>query len=446
MKPTIALVGRPNVGKSTLFNRLTRSRDALVADFSGLTRDRKYGNGRIGHKPYILVDTGGFEPLIDTGVMLEMARQSEQAIYESDAVIFMVDGRNGFTPQDRLIANKLRTLDKPVFVAINKVEGVDKVIAISDFYELGLQSMYPISATHGEGVHKLIDDVLRGFSKSTDEDENEEKITFAVVGRPNVGKSTLVNSILGEERVIAFDEAGTTRDSVYIDFERNEQKFTIIDTAGIRRKGRVEDKIEKFSVLKAIQAISEAEVVVLVLDAQLDIAEQDATIVGYALEAGKSVVVAVNKWDHLTEERRTEIKQDVKEKLHFLDFAKFCYISALHKKGIGELLDSICKAHSSAFMKMPTPRLTRILKEAVSRQPAVHKGNFRPKMRYAHQGGSNPPVIIIHGNSLQAVQSSYTKYLERSFRKVFDLIGTPLRIEYKNTENPYEHKRIKRFI
>lgn len=440
MKPTIALVGRPNVGKSTLFNRLTRSRDALVADFAGLTRDRHYGNGRVGHKPYILVDTGGFEPLIDSGVMYEMARQSEQAIYESDAVIFVVDGRNGITPQDVLIANKLRTLDKPVYVAINKVEGVDKIIAVSDFYELGLESMYPISATHGDGIHKLIDDVLRGFKNSPEEENREERITFAVVGRPNVGKSTLVNTILGEERVIAFDEAGTTRDSIYIEFERGEQKYTIIDTAGIRRKGKVTDKLEKFSVLKAIQAISEAQVVVLVLDAHLDIAEQDATIVGYALEAGKSIVVAVNKWDHLNDEARELIKQDMKAKLHFLDFAKYNYISALYKKGIGELMSSISAAYNSAFAKLATPKLTRILKEAVNRQPPAHKGNFRPKMRYAHQGGMNPPVIIIHGNSLQAVQRSYTKYLERSFRKVFELVGTPLRIEYKNSDNPFGEK------
>lgn len=440
MKPTIALVGRPNVGKSTLFNRLTRSRDALVADFAGLTRDRHYGIGRVGHKPYILVDTGGFEPLIDSGVMYEMARQSEQAIYESDAVVFVVDGRNGITPQDVLIANKLRMLDKPVYVAINKVEGVDKIIAISDFYELGLESMYPISATHGDGVHKLIDDVLRSFKNSAEDDNQEERITFAVVGRPNVGKSTLVNTILGEERVIAFDEAGTTRDSIYIEFERGEQKYTIIDTAGIRRKGKVTDKLEKFSVLKAIQAISEAQVVVLVLDAHLDIAEQDATIVGYALDAGKSIVVAVNKWDHLSDEDRDLIKQDIKAKLHFLDFAKYNYISALYKKGISELMSSITAAYHSAFAKLATPKLTRILKEAVNRQPPAHKGNFRPKMRYAHQGGMNPPVIIIHGNSLQAVQRAYTKYLERSFRKVFELVGTPLRIEYKNSDNPFGEK------
>lgn len=441
MKPTIALVGRPNVGKSTLFNRLTRSRDALVADFSGLTRDRHYGVGRIGHKPYILVDTGGFEPLIDSGVMYEMLRQAEQAIFESDAVIFMVDGRNGLTPQDKIIANKLRTLDKPIFVAINKVEGVDKIVAISDFYELGLEKMYPLSATHGDGVHKLIDDVLRGFKNTAEEEEHDEKITFAVVGRPNVGKSTLVNTILGEERVIAFDEAGTTRDSIYIDFERGEQKYTIIDTAGIRRKGRVTDKLEKFSVLKAIQAISEAHVVVLVLDAHLDIAEQDATIVGYALEAGKSIVVAVNKWDHLNDEQRTTIKDDLKIKLHFLDFAKYTYISALYKKGISELLNSIDAAYHSAFIKLATPKLTRVLKEAVNRQPPTHKGNFRPKMRYAHQGGSNPPIVIIHGNSLQSVQQAYTKYLERSFRKVFELTGTPLRIEYKNSDNPFEGRK-----
>jgi GTP-binding protein len=326
-------------------------------------------------------------------------------------------------------------------VAINKVEGVDKIVAISDFYELGLEKMYPLSATHGDGVHKLIDDVLRGFKNTAEEEEHDEKITFAVVGRPNVGKSTLVNTILGEERVIAFDEAGTTRDSIYIDFERGEQKYTIIDTAGIRRKGRVTDKLEKFSVLKAIQAISEAHVVVLVLDAHLDIAEQDATIVGYALEAGKSIVVAVNKWDHLNDEQRTTIKDDLKTKLHFLDFAKYTYISALYKKGISELLNSIDAAYHSAFIKLATPKLTRVLKEAVNRQPPTHKGNFRPKMRYAHQGGSNPPIVIIHGNSLQSVQQAYTKYLERSFRKVFELTGTPLRIEYKNSDNPFEGRR-----
>ena len=442
MKPTIALVGRPNVGKSTLFNRLTKSRDALVADFSGLTRDRHYGSAKQGKKKYLLVDTGGFEPLIDSGIMYEMAKQTEQALVESDAVVFLVDGQSGITPQDKIIANKLRLLNKPVFVAVNKVEGVDKVIAISDFYELGLTNLYPISSAHGDGTFRLIEDVLKHFDIADDDEEISDTITFAVVGRPNVGKSTLVNSILGENRVIAFDEAGTTRDSINIEFEKNGQSYAIIDTAGIRRKGKVSDKIEKFSVLKAIQAMSEAQVVVLVLDAHLDIAEQDATIVGYALEVGKSIVVAINKWDTLTDDAREKIKLDMKLKLHFLDFAKFNYISALYKKGISELFTSINQAYSSAHMKLPTPKLTRILKEAVNRQPPSYKGQFRPKMRYAHQGGANPPVIVIHGNSLNAVAQSYTKYLERSFRKVFDLVGTPLRIEYKNSENPFEHKAI----
>lgn len=444
MKPTIALVGRPNVGKSTLFNRLTKTRDALVADMPGLTRDRHYGAAKHGKRHYLLIDTGGFEPLISDGIMYQMARQTEQAIAESDVVVFLVDGKNGITPQDKLIANKLRALNKHTYVAVNKVEGVDKIVAISDFYELGLTNLYPISASHNEGVFRLFADLLETFPVDVDDDEEDLGITFAVVGRPNVGKSTLVNAILGEERVIAFDQAGTTRDSINISFEKSNKKYTIIDTAGIRRKGRVEDKIEKFSVLKAIQAINDAHVVVLVLDAHLDIAEQDATIVGYALEAGKSIVVAINKWDSLSEDQRDAIKEDLKLKLHFLDFAKFNYISALRKKGIGELFTSINEAYTSAFMKLATPKLTRILIEAIHRQPPAYKGNFRPKLRYAHQGGSNPPTIVIHGNSLDNIAKSYTKYLERSFRKVFNLLGTPLRIEYKNSENPFDGRVAKR--
>lgn len=439
MKPTIAIVGRPNVGKSTLFNRLTKSRDALVADMPGLTRDRHYGNAKFGKYQCIMIDTGGFEPLIEYGIMHEMARQTEQAIAESDAVIFLVDGKNGITPHDKVIANKLRLTNRPVYVAVNKVEGVDKTVAVGDFYELGLNKLYPISASHGEGIFCLMDDVLSTFPKSFEIIEDDPGvITFAVVGRPNVGKSTLVNSILGEERVIAFDEAGTTRDSINISFEKDNKKYAIIDTAGIRRRGKVEDKIEKFSVLKAIQAISEAQVVVLVLDAKLDIAEQDATIVGYALDAGKSIVVAVNKWDSLNQDARDDIKAALKLKLHFLDFAKFNYISALKKKGINELFTSINEAYTSAFIKLSTPKLTRILLEAVNRQPPAYKGNFRPKMRYAHQGGMNPPTIIIHGNSLDGVQKSYTRYLERTFRRVFNLVGTPLRVEYKTSINPYQ--------
>ena len=442
VKPIISLIGRPNVGKSTLFNRLTKTRDALVADMPGLTRDRHYGAANLGKRHYILIDTGGFEPLIDGGIMYQMARQSEQAIAESNAVIFLVDGRNGITPQDKVIANQLRLLNKPVYVAVNKVEGTDKATAISDFYELGLPNLIPISSSHGEGVFKLMEAVLADFSvDDVDADKESLGITFAVVGRPNVGKSTLVNAMLGEDRVIAFDEAGTTRDSINISFEKSGQNYTIIDTAGIRRKGRVEDKIEKFSVLKAIQAISDANVVVLVLDAHLDIAEQDATIVGYALDAGKAVVVVINKWDSLSEDQRATIKSDMKRKLHFLDFAQFNYVSALRKKGIPEIFKSINQAYASAFIKLATPKLTRILSEAIKRQPPVYKGNFRPKMRYAHQGGSNPPTIIIHGNSLDTVAKSYTKYLERSFRKVFSLVGTPLRIEYKSALNPFADKK-----
>lgn len=440
MRPVVVIVGRPNVGKSTLFNRLTKTKDALVANLSGLTRDRHYGEAKLGKKKYILVDTGGFEPLIENGIMYKMAQQTEQAMVEADAIIFVVDGRNGLTPQDKLIANKIRILNKPVVIAVNKVEGMDRSSAVSDFYELGFSvDMHPISSSHGDGIFNMMENVLNNFTYDNDNNVDEDAgITFAIIGRPNVGKSTLVNSILGEDRVIAFDEAGTTRDSIKIQFEKDDKKYTIIDTAGIRRKGKVTDKIEKFSVLKALQAISDANIVVLVLDASLDIAEQDATIVGYAIDAGKSIVVAINKWDAINQDTRDEIKQHLKLKLKFLDFADFNYISALKKRGINELFKSINNAYSSAYLKMGTPKLTRILLEAVHRQPPTYKGNFRPKLRYAHQGGTNPPIVIIHGNSLENISKSYIKYLERSFRKIFNLVGTPLKIEFKNSENPFK--------
>jgi GTP-binding protein len=441
MKPVVVIIGRPNVGKSTLFNRLTKTKDALVANLSGLTRDRHYSEAKLGKKVYILVDTGGFEPLIENGIMYKMAQQTEQAMVEADAIIFVVDGRGGLTPQDKIIANKLRLLNKPIIIAVNKVEGVDRVSAVSDFYELGFSvNMFPISSSHGDGIFNMMENILSNFTFDSNEImEDDAGITFAIIGRPNVGKSTLVNAILGEDRVIVFDEAGTTRDSIKIQFEKDDQKYTIIDTAGIRRKGKVTDKIEKFSVLKSLKSISDANIVILVLDASLDIADQDATIVGYAIDAGKSIVVAINKWDAINQDKRDEIKQNLKLKLKFLDFAEFNYISALKKRGISEVFKSINNAYNSAYLKMGTPKLTRILLEAVHRQPPTYKGNFRPKLRYAHQGGSNPPIVIVHGNSLENISKSYVKYLERSFRKIFHLVGTPLKIEFKNSENPFKN-------
>ena len=438
MKPTIALVGRPNVGKSTLFNRLTRTKDALVHDLPGLTRDRHYGHGKVGSKPYLVVDTGGFEPVVDSGILHEMARQTLQAIDEADAVIFLVDARTGLTPQDKIIADRLRQSPRPVYLAVNKGEGGRRDVLAAEFYELALGEPHVISGAHGDGVYYLIEEVLENFPEAEEEQPENKHPVFAVIGRPNVGKSTLVNAILGEERVIAFDMAGTTRDSIHIDFEREGKPFTIIDTAGVRRRGKVDEVVEKFSVIKAMQAVEAANVAVLVLDAQQDIADQDATIAGFALEAGRALVIAVNKWDGISEERRNDIKRDIARKLYFLDFAKFHYISALKERGIDGLFDSIQAAYDAAFIKMPTPKITRVLQSAIERQAPPRAGLVRPKMRYAHQGGMNPPVIVIHGNSLSAISDSYTRYLTQTFRKAFNLQGTPLRIQYNVGENPYE--------
>lgn len=442
MKPVIALVGRPNVGKSTLFNRLTRSRDALVADLPGLTRDRHYGEGRVGERPFLVIDTGGFEPVAKEGIMHEMAKQTKQAVAEADVVVFLVDGRQGLTPHDKTITDFLRKSGRSVMLVVNKSEGMKYTSVTADFYELGLGDPYVISAAHGDGVADLVNEALDiAFAQRPAEDEVPESIDkgirIAIVGRPNVGKSTLINTLLGEERVIAFDMPGTTRDSIEIPFERDGKQYTLIDTAGIRRRGKVFEAIEKFSVVKTLQSISEANVVVLLLDAQQDISEQDAHIAGFVLESGRALVVGVNKWDGLDADRREEIKMDMERKLNFLFFAKFHFISALKGSGIGPLMKSINSAYDAAMAKLSTPRLTRALIEAVEHQQPRRKGSIRPKLRYAHQGGQNPPIVVIHGNALEAIDDNYKRYLEKHFRETFSLVGTPLRIELRSSKNPF---------
>lgn len=440
MKPTIVLVGRPNVGKSTLFNRLTRSRNAIVHDQPGLTRDRHYGEGRIGGKPYIVVDTGGLEPIAQEGIYREMARQTMQAVDEADAVLLLVDARAGVTTQDHAIATDLRKRGRKIWLVVNKAEGMANAMATHEFHELGLGDPLPISAAHGEGVHDLMDLVLADVPETT-ETERDDHARIAVVGRPNVGKSTLVNAILGEERVIAFDQPGTTRDSIYIDFERNGRAYTIIDTAGLRRRGKVDEAVEKFSVLRTLQAISDANVVVLVLDAHQDIADQDASIAGFILESGRAVVAAINKWDAVDSESRASIKRVYERKLNFLSFARVHHISALKGVGVGAMFRSIDEAYAAAMAKLPTPRLTRVLHDAVAAQQPPRSGMTRPKLRYAHQGGTNPPLIVIHGNSLDQVPQSYRRYLERRFTEAFQLQGTPLKVEFKHGRNPYSERR-----
>lgn len=439
MTPVVALVGRPNVGKSTLFNRLTRSRDALVADLPGLTRDRHYGDGRIGDRPYIVVDTGGFEPIRTEGIVQAMTGQAQLAITESDVVIFLVDGRAGLTPQDSRIAQSLRQSGRKVFLVVNKAEGLNEVMR-AEFFELALGEPHLISAAHGEGVHALMDLVLEGFPKEEEIEEERDfkhKVKVAVVGRPNAGKSTLINSLIGEERLIAFDMPGTTRDSIEVEFQYKDRDYTLIDTAGLRRKGKVFEAVEKFSVIKTLQAIENCNVAVLLLDAHEGISEQDANIAGYILESGRALVVAVNKWDDLDDYERQNVKRELEFKLHFLRWAKVLYISALHKRGLGNLMQAINEAHAAAFIKLPTPQLTRALIVAVQRQQPPRAGGGRPKMRYAHQGGMNPPVIVVHGNALGDVPESYRRYLEGWFRDKFKLTGTPLRVEFKTKINPY---------
>ena len=440
MKPTIVLVGRPNVGKSTLFNRLTRSRSALVANVPGLTRDRHYGAGRLGDKPFLVVDTGGLEPAASTGIFAEMARQTKAALAEADAVVLIVDAREGLTGQDQRIAEELRMLNRPVQVAVNKSEGIDPALASAEFHELGLGAPMAISAAHGDGVSDLVETALARFG-TVDEAGEGELPKIAIVGRPNVGKSTLVNALVGEERVIAFDQPGTTRDSIYVDFAYQGKRYTLIDTAGLRRRGRVFEAVEKFSVVRTLQAIDDANVVVLLLDARQDISEQDAHIAGFILERGRALVVGVNKWDGLEGDAREQVKRTIARKLRFLGFAHFHYMSALSGDGLRPLFVSVNLAFQAAFAKLSTPRLTRELHAAVEKQAPPRRGLVRPKLRYAHQGGMNPPVIVIHGSALDAVPESYRRYLEAQFRQAFALEGTPLRIEMRSGRNPYANKR-----
>ncbi|MBP9218331.1 MAG: ribosome biogenesis GTPase Der [Sterolibacterium sp.] len=438
MKPTLVIVGRPNVGKSTLFNRMTRTRDALVADFPGLTRDRHYGHGRLGDRPYLVVDTGGFEPQAKGGIMHEMARQAESAIAEADVLLFVVDGRVGMTPQDQEIADRLRKAGRPLLLVVNKAEGMNRPVVAAEFHELGCGEPLVISAAHGDGVRALVDEALAAFPAEDEEERADHGPRVAIAGRPNVGKSTFVNALLGEERVIAFDLPGTTRDAIEIPFSREGRNYVLVDTAGLRRRGKVFEAIEKFSVIKTLQAIEQSNVVVLMVDASQDISDQDAHIAGFAIEAGRALVVAVNKWDAVDGYRREQIKQDIEHKLNFLGFARIHYISALQDTGTGGVLNSVDKAWGAAMAKLSTPRLTRALQAAVAKQAPPRAGIFRPKMRYAHQGGQNPPLIIIHGNALDQVPESYRRYLERSFMTGFKLQGTPLRVQFKSSENPYD--------
>ncbi len=443
MKPVIALVGRPNVGKSTLFNRLTKTRDAIVADYAGLTRDRHYGNAKHGKHEYIVVDTGGFEPDAASGIYKEMAKQTRQAVAEADVVLFVVDARGGVSAQDHEIAKYLRRLGKSAIVVANKAEGMTDGVQFTEFFELGLGAVIPISAAHGQGIRPLIDQVLEPLALAmaqAEEESDPTTIKLAVAGRPNVGKSTLINTWLGEERLVAFDMPGTTRDAIAVPFERGGQKFELIDTAGLRRKGKVFEAIEKFSVVKTLQAIESANVVLLLIDAIQGVTDQDAHIAGYILDSGRAVVVAVNKWDAVDEYQRELVKRSLETRLGFLKFAALHLISATKRQGLGPVWDSIAQAHRSANRKMPTPVLTRLLMEAVQFQTPKKTGMYRPKLRYAHQGGMNPPIIIIHGNSLEHVTDSYKRFLEGRFRKEFDLVGTPLLIQMKSATNPYSDK------
>jgi GTPase len=444
MKPVLAIVGRPNVGKSTLFNRLTKSRDAIVADFAGLTRDRHYGDAVSEGREFIVIDTGGFEPTSEAGIVHEMAKQTRQAVAESDAVLFVVDVRAGLSAQDHDIARYLRSAGKRVLLVVNKAEGMSESPALNEFHELGLGAMHPVSASHGQGIRSLLDAALEGFDfggLATDESSDDKPIRLAVAGRPNVGKSTLINTWLGEERLVAFDQPGTTRDAIHVPFERGGRRYELIDTAGLRRKGRVFEAIEKFSVVKTLQAIADANVVVLLLDATQGVSDQDAHIAGYILDSGRAVVVAVNKWDAVDAYQREMLDRSLAQRLAFLRYAEVLHISAKKRQGLAPLWNAIGQAHDASRAKLPTPVLTRLLQDAVAHQAPKRAGAVRPKLRYAHQGGMNPPIVVIHGNALDQVTDAYKRYLEGRIRAHFKLVGTPLRIELRSSRNPFDASR-----
>lgn len=474
MIPVIALVGRPNVGKSTLFNRLTRTRDALVADFPGLTRDRKYGKAQLGEHEFIVIDTGGIDGTED-GVETKMAEQSLAAIEEADVVLFMVDGRAGLTVADEAIAQYIRTREKTTFLVVNKVDGIDADAASAEFWQLGMDNMFQIAAAHGRGVSGLIDRALSPLAEDiaqqnaelidltgeideepaldaiqTEEDaENEYKrlqdqpIKFGIIGRPNVGKSTLTNRILGEERVVVYDMPGTTRDSIYIPMERDGREYVIIDTAGVRRRKRVSDKVEKFSVIQTLKAIEDSNVVLLVIDARENISDQDLSLLGFALNAGRSIVIAVNKWDGLDSEVKDRVKSELDRRLGFVDFARIHFISALHGTGVGHLFESIQEAYQSATKRVGTSMLTRIMKMAQDdHQPPMIRGR-RVKLKYAHAGGYNPPIVVIHGNLVNELPDSYKRYLMNYYRRSLEIMGTPIKIQFQNSSNPFEGKKEK---
>ncbi|WP_223669649.1 ribosome biogenesis GTPase Der [Kangiella shandongensis] len=446
MLPVIALVGRPNVGKSTLFNRLTKSRDALVANLPGLTRDRQYGQAKLKGHPFIIIDTGGIAG-DEEGIDDLMAKQSLLAVEEADIVLFMVDARTGMTAADEYVAEELRRQKKPVILLVNKVDGVHADAALAEYYSFGYQTILPIAAEHGRGVSTLIDTVLGELNLAQEEQEEQsveeleaQGLKLAVVGRPNVGKSTLINRFLGEERVVVFDMPGTTRDSIYIEMERRGKPYTLIDTAGVRRRGKVKEAVEKFSVLKTLQAIGDANVVIMVMDAREPITDQDLSLISHIIEAGRSMVIAINKWDGMTEEDRDDVKLEIDRRLGFVDFARIHFISALHGSNVGHLWDSVDEAWKSALVEMTSSKLTRLLEQAYERhQPHAVKGR-RIKLRYAHPGGHNPPIIVVHGKQVSKLQESYKRYLINFFRKKLNLIGTPIRLETKEGDNPFADK------